>query len=227
MARVFFTSPPKLVIFALTWVAAMVCLPQETQTAPWVNLQALDGFPETEREKIHRYFPSIKRHAEEENLSLSLVLAVIRQESDFNPLAVSRAGARGMMQLMPQTALNLYQRLGGQVEPERIKQSLLSQPELNISLGIHSLAEIQHNFKGVHSDSRRRRLVLAAYNGGYRRLKAAFGCSSTPCLTEQANRLKEPAFQEALTRLPRETESYLKQVHTWTKTYDQHLQTSI
>ena len=49
--------------------------------------------------------PVIARHSRTHRLHPALIRAVIKTESDFDPLAVSRAGAIGLMQLMPQTAI--------------------------------------------------------------------------------------------------------------------------
>lgn len=51
--------------------------------------------------------PVIARHSRAHRLHPALIRAIIKTESDFDPMAVSRAGAVGLMQLMPQTALRL------------------------------------------------------------------------------------------------------------------------
>ena len=54
--------------------------------------------------------PVIARHSRAHRLHPALIRAVIKTESDFDPLAVSRAGAIGLMQLMPQTAVRIEER---------------------------------------------------------------------------------------------------------------------
>ncbi len=85
-----------------------------------------------------------------------LVLAVIRQESVFYERAVSSAGARGLMQLMPATAKGLSKRLGLPYDRAR----LLDEPEYNVQLGRAYLRELMAEFDGYYP------LVLAAYNAG-------------------------------------------------------------
>ncbi|HET7452031.1 MAG TPA: lytic transglycosylase domain-containing protein [Thermoanaerobaculia bacterium] len=81
------------------------------------------------------------------NLDTGFVTAVIRAESNFNPWAVSRKGARGLMQLMPATA----ERFG-------VRRSF--DPASNIRGGVAYLKELCVRFSNAPE------LVLAAYNAG-------------------------------------------------------------
>lgn len=80
----------------------------------------------------------------------SLALAVARVESNFKPDALSSAGARGVMQIMPATARGEFG-----VDPER-----LWQPRTNVRLGIRYLAQLYKRY------DRRWELALSHYNGG-------------------------------------------------------------
>ncbi len=89
-----------------------------------------------------------------------LIAAVVREESSFYPLARSRAGARGLMQLLPQTARGMAARRGlvfGNGE-------LLDEPGPNLRLGAAMLADLTREFTDP-------RLAIAAYNAGPGRVR--------------------------------------------------------
>jgi soluble lytic murein transglycosylase len=90
-----------------------------------------------------------------------LLLATIRQESAFEETAVSRAGARGMMQIMPATA-RLVARSMGMVHAQ---DDRLLNSEYNIRLGRSYLSNMTEEFDGSYV------LALAAYNAGPGRVR--------------------------------------------------------
>ncbi len=94
-----------------------------------------------------RYDPIIKDASRKNGVDSYLVKAVIRAESDFDKHAVSRAGAQGLMQLMPDTAKEL-----------QVKNCF--DPGENIHAGVRYLKRQLRNFKDDVS------LALAAYNAG-------------------------------------------------------------
>ena len=95
----------------------------------------------------------------------SLVKAVIHAESGYNPHAVSRKGASGLMQLMPKTAQDL-------------KVSNSFDPQENIRGGVRYLKFLLNTFKGDE------RLALAAYNAGLSKVAQHGG---VPPYTETQN----------------------------------------
>lgn len=101
-----------------------------------------------------------RRFAFDVNLPASLLLAISRQESAFDPAAISRVGARGLMQLMPATAQAAAERIGA-LRPTR--ESLLN-PRTNVRLGAHHLALLMDRYNG------HRALAAAAYNAGEHRV---------------------------------------------------------
>ena len=102
-----------------------------------------------------QYQGEIWRHAEEYRLDPYLVCAVTHTESRFRPAAVSRLGAVGLMQLMPDTGIWIGDHLGLE-----LTESDLTDPETNILLGCWYLRHLLDQFEEDYT------LALAAYNGG-------------------------------------------------------------
>jgi len=89
----------------------------------------------------------------------SLVFALSRQESEFNPAAGSAVGAQGLMQIMPGTARLIAKRYG-----LRYRNGILtSDPAYNVKLGAAHLGDLIDDFGGSYV------LTLVAYNAGPRR----------------------------------------------------------
>lgn len=89
----------------------------------------------------------------------ALAYAIARQESEFNVGAVSKAGARGLLQLMPATAKSVANRKGMAFTP----QKLTTDAAYNATLGAHFLGEQLDRFDGSYV------LTFAGYNAGPRR----------------------------------------------------------
>ena len=100
-----------------------------------------------QRDRRSVYDPLIERYADRFDVDPVLIRAVIQVESDFNPRCVSRKGARGLMQLIPETA-------------QRYGVRNIFDPEDNIRGGVHYLSDLLQLF---HNDLSR---SLAAYNAG-------------------------------------------------------------
>ena len=87
-----------------------------------------------------------------------LVAAVIRIESDWDPQAVSHAGAQGLMQLMPATAQDMVRK--GLVDGSKYSSDDLLDPDTNIEFGCAYLSYLLSYFNGSTDKA------IAAYNGG-------------------------------------------------------------
>ena len=90
-----------------------------------------------------------------------LILAVIRQESEFDQRADSHAGAKGLMQLMTYTA----KLVSKQAKLSYSKKKLKNDPHYNIKLGSYYLAGLLEEYEGSYP------FALAAYNAGPKRVK--------------------------------------------------------
>ncbi|MBZ0113763.1 MAG: lytic transglycosylase domain-containing protein [Thermoanaerobaculia bacterium] len=102
----------------------------------------------------------VQEWADLRGLETDLVLALIRQESAFDTRALSRSGARGLMQLMPATAREL-----AQAESLPLALDDLHRPETNIRLATRYLRQVLDMFDGDVE------LALAGYNSGPYRIR--------------------------------------------------------
>lgn len=91
--------------------------------------------------------PMIQNLAQHHEMDPFLVEAVVKAESDYDPMAISRVGAQGLMQIMPRTALDL-----GLENP--------FDPKENLDAGIRHLKKLMFKYENNLD------LALAAYNAG-------------------------------------------------------------
>jgi len=108
------------------------------------------------------YRADLERYAKQNGLDPFLMAALIRQESEFNPKAVSKANARGLTQIMPATGRELSRRL--QMRP--YSTARLFQPSVSLQLGSYYLKSVSASLGG------RWEAALAAYNAGLARANA-------------------------------------------------------
>ncbi len=102
------------------------------------------------------YWTTIKAESAKNGLDPYLVASLIRQESEFNPSAVSYANAWGLMQLLPSVGKSLAREEG----IAHFQTFMLLDPETNIRLGTRYLKQMLDKFGGVPE------YALAAYNAG-------------------------------------------------------------
>ena len=95
------------------------------------------------------YDPMIQKVASAHGVDPALVKAMVQAESAFDPLAVSEDGARGLMQVLPETAARY-----------RVRDRDLHNPYLNLQAGVSHLRSLLDLFDG------NLRLAIAAYNAG-------------------------------------------------------------
>lgn len=140
------------------------------------------------------YLELITAAAKAEKVEPLLLHALVREESTFDPKIVSWAGATGLAQLMPATAIGAY----ATVYRGRLDLARLTEPELNLRLGAHVLR------LGMKSFDKTEPLALGAYNGGAGLVERFLG--------------KEPVpFDRWIERFGvRETRRYMQRVtETW------------
>lgn len=110
---------------------------------------------------LQHFFPYhhrdiIEKYAAQQNIDPLLLAAIIKRESNFNPRARSEKGARGLMQIMPETGTWI----AGQMEIESFHPDELYEVDTNIRFGAWYMAHLLKQFEGELLPA------LAAYNGG-------------------------------------------------------------
>lgn len=152
--------------------------------------------------EMHRgYFPVTDLAERATPVPPEMTLSIARRESEFDPVVVSHAGARGLMQLMPGTAREMAGVLGMTYAPRR----LTTDPSYNAALGTAYLAELEGEFGPSPV------LVPAAYNAGpsrARRWSARFGDPSDPSV-DVVHWIEDVPFSETRNYIMRVSESLL------------------
>jgi len=159
-------------------------------------------------ENFRLYFPVLEREtlissSKENGLDPVLVAALIRQESNFNPLATSPVGARGLMQLMPDVGKAVAASKGiGPWDPD-----LLYQPAVNIKLGTAHLSGLAHRYPEVVK-------VLAAYNAGESRVEkwsSKTGAADPEVFTERIPFVETRDYVRTIVR----NRAYYQALYSW------------
>jgi soluble lytic murein transglycosylase len=111
------------------------------------------------------YRDDIEKHSQARSLDPNIVAALIRQESEFDPRAVSRARAVGLTQIRPQTGREISRPSGA----GRYRSGLLTNPSSNVQMGTYYLSRMLNSLDGKWE------AALAAYNAGRSRAVAWLG----------------------------------------------------
>jgi soluble lytic murein transglycosylase len=106
------------------------------------------------------YRSSLLRYANQRNLDPYLVAGLVRQESEFNPKAVSPARAYGLAQILPSTGRSISRKLG----VKRFRTSTLLEPDTNLKFGVYYLRTLLDGQGGKLPQT------LASYNAGSTRV---------------------------------------------------------
>lgn len=100
------------------------------------------------------YYEIVEQNSSDFGVPMNVIFGVILTESSFEPSAVSKTGAVGLMQIMPETFADLQRRLGDEYDDD-----MLFDPEVNIRYGTYYLSYLYDIFGDWE-------MTYAAYNGG-------------------------------------------------------------
>lgn len=188
----------------------------ESRNVRFVQIAMVNNHVE---KKAVKFLPIVRKYSEATDVSRSLIFAVMKTESGFNPFAVSSAPAFGLMQLVPASGgRDAYKKAKGLDEPPT--KEYLFEPENNIELGSTYLNVLMNDspLKDINDPVSREYCAIAAYNTGPRNVFRAFGSGKADGkqtdAVDRINSLKPEEVYTALrTRLPyAETRSYIEKV---------------
>jgi soluble lytic murein transglycosylase len=142
----------------------------------------------------------IRQQAAEKDLDPALIAAVIYEESHFRD-QTSHAGARGLMQITPETADFIARRSGG----NRFVQDDLANPQINIAYGSYFLRYLIKHYRGNET------LAIAAYNAGQANVDRWVARAGGPDAFDSARHIPFP-----------ETRAYVENVAATRADYREH-----
>ena len=142
------------------------------------------------------FWPLVKKYSFRYKVDPYLVLAVMRQESKFNPGAVSKSNAIGLMQLLPTTAKDVAIQIGHRWKG----QDDLYNIETNIHMGVYYLSWLSRIFKDDFS------LTVMAYNAGIGNVRK---WKQRLPKDNMLNQLSSIPFSETQTYLERVKDNYM------------------
>ena len=182
----------------------------ERKQASFVTIPMVSNFENRQAEKFR---PTVERYAKKYDISPSLVYAVIRTESNFNPYAVSHIPAYGLMQLVPTSGgRDAYKRVSGRDEAPT--KEYLFDAANNIELGTAYLKVLNTEYlKMVQDDIAREYCMVSAYNTGSGNVLKTFSRDRVEAVNEINRRSAAEVYEKLRTSLPyEETRHYLVKV---------------
>ena len=190
---------------------------QGGQTARFVKVAMVRNF---EAKGADRYRPIVDKYAAQYHVSPTLVLAIMRTESNFNPFAVSGAPAYGLMQLVPTSGgREAYKHVQG-VDQTPTAEYLFD-PDHSIELGSAYLGVLSNTeFHAVDNPESRDYCVIAAYNTGPKNVTRTFANDKKDAF-DTINHMDSAALYDKLrTGLPmEETRVYVVRVSGYRKQF--------
>jgi len=144
-----------------------------------------------------RHDDIIRQQAADKHVDAALIAAVIYEESRFRD-QTSRAGARGLMQITPETAEFIAHRSGGVL----FQQSDLSTPQVNIAYGVWYLRYLIDHYDGNET------LAVAAYNAGQSNVDSWVAEAGGPDHFDSAKHIPFPETRAYVENVQKRREQY-------------------
>ncbi len=163
--------------------------------------------------RARKYKPYIEMYSRRYGISKTLIYAIIKTESDFNPFAVSYVPAFGLMQIVPTTAgIEGYERAYGYKKiPDKY---FLFVPKNNINIGTAYLNVLYYKYlKSVKNPISREYLTISAYNAGIGNVLKVFNIRRDRAIAIINSLSPREVYRRLIYRLPTsEARNYLPKV---------------
>ncbi|MBU0673958.1 MAG: DUF3393 domain-containing protein [Proteobacteria bacterium] len=188
-----------------------------SKDSTYVTIAMVRNFSNTQAQK---YSKMVNRFADQYEVSPSLVYAVIRTESNFNPYAVSSAPAYGLMQLVPTSGgRDAYRRVTGN-DGVPTKEYLFDANN-NIELGSAYLNVLTYKqLDKIRSEVSREYCVISAYNTGAGNVLKTFSKNRTEAVNTINRKSPSEVYAKLRSDLPyEETRNYLAKVVDFRKEF--------
>ena len=174
--------------------------------------------------KLVNTIQSLLDVSDEWKIDPALMLAIAQTESGFNPSAISKANAYGLMQIVPATAgKDIAKWLTG--KDIELPSEYLLQPDKNLMVGAAYLSYLQkHYFSYVEDKDLNRLLTIVAYNGGIGTVIRIFGLDKKENKLSINNMSYQNLYDYLLSKHPfKETRNYLVKVERRYSQYKMHI----
>jgi len=183
----------------------------------WVDIPLVRKHQQVAAQQYAKY---VNQAANKHDLNPALIYAVIQTESSFNPFAVSRSRAYGLMQVMSKTAgRDYFQRfVKKDIRPSR---QYLFNAKNNIEVGSGYLAILRDIYlKGIHDPLVQEYCIIAAYNGGAGQLLRSFHRDKKRAIARINNMSRSEVYRFITQRHPKkESRRYLEKVMRYKQKY--------
>lgn len=164
--------------------------------------------------RANKYQNIVSMYAKQYNVDEKLIYAIIKTESDFNQYAISKSGAIGLMQIMPNTAgADAYQAIYN--KEGKPTQEYLFDAQNNIQMGVVYIDILKNRYlKNINNKTSHEYCVISAYNGGSGTVLKAFHSDRNKAFDEINKKTSNQVYSVLTTKVAsQETREYLIKVN--------------